>query len=101
MRSRRIRSLFFALSVSCGFGLAKADSLSVFNWDTRAGGSYSVDATNSADGNGSLRLTTTPNFQIGGVNQDKVAVIFATGGNLGTLADLTDVSLQAYKSSVP
>jgi len=74
----------------------------VYNWDTRAGGSYSVDPNNSADGNGSLHLTTTPNFKIGGVNQDKVAVIFTRDFTaLGNLNGLTDISLQAYKSSTP
>ena len=101
MRSTHVRSLFFVLSTALSIGTAKASSLSVFDWDTRAGGSYSVVANNSADGNGSLHLTTTPNFQIGGVNQDKVAVIFANGGALGTLNALTDVSLQAFKSSTP
>ena len=99
--SKRLCSLLFVLSASFGFSTAKADYLSVYNWDTRAGGSYSFDATNSADGNGSLRLTTTANFQINGVNQDKVAVIFANGGILGFLPNLTDLSLQAYKSSTP
>ncbi len=101
MGSKRICSLFFVLSASLGFGTAKADSLSVYNWDTRAGGSYYVDPTNSADGNGSLHLSTTANFQINGVNQDKVSVIFANGGILGYINGLTDVSLQAYKSSSP
>jgi hypothetical protein len=80
---------------------ARADSLNVYDWDTRGGGSYAPVA-NSADGNGSLQLATTNAPPIAGVNQDKVAVLFATGtGPLGTLGQLTDLSLDAFKSSSP
>jgi hypothetical protein len=90
-----------ALVLLVGGVTAKADTILTYvNFDTRAGGSYSVDA-NSADGNGSLKLSTAAVAPIGGVNQDKVAVLFTNGTALGTLNELTGIGLQAYKSSSP
>lgn len=96
------RSTLLVFAAAIGSLSARAETLMGYgNWDTRSGGSFSVDASNSKDGNGSLKLSTTNALPVGGVNQDKVAVIFGTGGPLGTLGDLTGISLDSFKSSSP
>lgn len=92
MRITKLVPLFAvaAFTVSAG-----AVPLSYSNWDTRPAGSY-APSTFSNDGDGSLLMQTFDNTSNG-----KVAVIFGTGGTMGTLSSLNDVSVAYYKSSDP
>jgi hypothetical protein len=92
------RCSLVVLPLAFGALSVHAETLNYANWDTRLQGHFDAVA-NSADGNGSLQLSVDPPA---GTGQDKVAVIFySPNGPLGTLNDLSHLTLDAFKSSSP
>lgn len=70
-----------------------AAPLQYMSYDTRTGGSYTIVAAPTNDGNGSLRLTTDTSLP-GGPGQAKAGVLLYQSGGaaLGTLGTLTAAS---------